>query len=133
MKNIKISYAPAVAWGIFVFVLSVLPGKDFPSIPDWGSLLSLDKIIHMIFYGLLTLLILRGKRKTTNSAVSPLFAVSTAVFSSAYGWFLEWFQSAYCTDRMSDIMDGIANTVGAVLGLLIFLYFQQKNRSYKNA
>jgi VanZ family protein len=133
MKNIKISYAPALAWGIFVFVLSVMPGKDFPSIPDWGSLLSFDKIIHMIFYGLLTLLILRGKLKTTNKAVPLLFAVGTAVFSSAYGWFLEWFQGAYCSDRMSDIMDGIANTVGAVLGMFIFLYFQQKNRSYKNA
>ncbi len=133
MKNIKIPYAPALAWGIFVFVLSVIPGKDFPSIPNWGSLLSLDKIVHMIFYGLLTLLILHSKRKTTNRAVPLLFAVGTVVFSSSYGWFLEWFQGAYCSDRMSDVMDGIANTVGAVLGLLIFLYFQQKNRSYKNA
>ncbi len=133
MKNIKISYAPALAWGIFVFVLSVLPGKDFPSIPNWGSLLSLDKIVHMIFYGLLTWLILRGKQKSTNRAVPLLFAVVTAVFNSTYGWLLEWFQGAYCTDRMSDVMDGIANTVGAVLGLLIFLYFQQKNRVDKNA
>lgn len=133
MKNIKFSYAPALAWGIFVFVLSVLPGKDFPSIPDWGDLLSVDKIVHTIFYSTLTLLILRGKRKATNKAVSLLFAVGAAVFSSAYGWFLEWFQGAYCADRMSDVMDGIANTVGAVLSLAIFLYFQQKNRVAKNA
>ncbi len=131
MKNIKISFAPALAWGIFIFVLSVMPGKDFPSIPDWGSLLSIDKIVHMIFYGGLTSLILRGKRKNTGRSVSLLFAVGTAVFSSTYGWFLEWFQGAYCQDRMSDVMDGVANTVGALLGLLVFLYFQQKDRSDK--
>ena len=132
MKNIKLSYAPAFAWGIFVFVLSVMPGKDFPSIPDWGDLLSVDKIVHMIFYGTLTWLILRGKRKATNKAVSLLFAVGAAVFSSSFGWFLEWFQGAYCEDRMSDVMDGIANTVGALFGLVVFLYFQQKNRVDKN-
>ena len=133
MKNIKISYAPAIAWGIFVFVLSVLPGKDFPTIPDWGELLSVDKIVHTIFYGGLTYLILLGRRKATERNVSVLFALGAAIFRSAYGWFLEWFQGAYCTDRMSDVMDGIANTVGAVLGFLTFLYFQQKKRSDKNA
>lgn len=132
MKNIKTLYAPALAWGIFVFVLSVIPGKDFPSIPNWGELLSVDKIVHTIFYGGLTWLILLGKRKATDKDVSVLFALGAATLSSAYGWFLEWFQGAYCADRMSDVMDGAANTLGAVLGLLIFLYFQQKNRVDKN-
>ena len=132
MNNIKFSYAPALAWGIFVFVLSVLPGKDFPSIPNWGSLLSLDKIVHMVFYGSLTWLILRGKDKDFK-AVSLNFAIGAAVFCSLYGWFLEWVQGAYCEDRMSDVMDGIANTIGAALSLLVFLYFQRKKAVNKNA
>ena len=133
MKNIKSSYAPAIAWGIFVFVLSVLPGKDFPSIPDWGDLLSVDKIVHVLFYGLLTWLILFGKLKNTEGAVSLFFAIEVAAFSSAYGWFLEWFQGAYCEDRMADVMDGVANTIGATLGLLVFLYFQRKKLLRKGA
>jgi VanZ family protein len=128
MKNIKYSYAPAIVWGIFIFVLSVWPGKDFPSIPDWGSLLSLDKIVHITFYGLLTWLILWGKRRNmahpdsvgTEGVVSFLFVFVIASFSSGFGWFLEWFQGTYCQDRMSDVMDGIANTIGAVIGLLAF-------------
>ena len=132
MKNIKIAYVPALAWGIFIFVLSTLPGKDFPSIPDWGDLLSLDKIVHITFYGLLTWLILRGKW-TKYGTVSLFFAIIVAVFCCGYGWFLEWFQGAYCQDRMSDVMDGIANTIGAALGLLIFLFFQRKKDTSKNA
>lgn len=126
MKNIRFPYAPAIAWGIFIFVLSVWPGKDFPSLPDWSDLLSLDKIVHMTFYGLLTWLILWGKRKNTEGVVSLLFALIVAAFSSGFGWFLEWFQGAYCQDRMSDVMDGIANTIGAVIGLLAFLFYQKK-------
>lgn len=126
MKNIRFPYAPAIAWGIFIFVLSVWPGKDFPSLPDWSDLLSLDKIVHMTFYGLLTWLILWGKRKNTEGVVSLLFALIVAAFSSGFGWFLEWFQGAYCQDRMSDVIDGIANTIGAVIGLLAFLFYQKK-------
>ena len=126
MKNTKILYAPALAWGIFVFILSVLPGKDLPSIPNWSSIFSVDKIVHILFYGGLTWLILRGKRKHRDGGISLNFAIGITLFASAYGWFLEWFQGAYCQDRMSDVMDGIANTVGALLGLLIFLYFYQR-------
>ena len=58
MTRIK-RYAPALVWGIFIFVLSTWPGKDFPQL-DWGDLLSVDKLVHITFYGLLTALILRG-------------------------------------------------------------------------
>ena len=133
MKNIKFSYAPALAWGIFIFVLSVIPGKDLPSVPKWGELFSLDKLVHMVFYGGLIGLILLGKRKNTEGGVSLFFAVGVAAFSSAFGWFLEWFQGAYCQDRMSDVVDGIANTIGAFVGLLVFLYFQRKNVGGKKA
>ena len=132
MKNIRSPYAPALAWGIFVFVLSVLPGKDFPKIPDWGDLLSLDKWVHITFYGILTGLILFGKSKNTEGSIPLLSAVGAAAFSSGMGWFLEWFQGAYCEDRMSDVMDGIANTIGAVLGMLIFIFFIQRKRLQKS-
>jgi VanZ family protein len=126
MKNIRFPYAPAIAWGIFIFVLSVWPGKDFPALPDWSDLLSLDKIVHMTFYGMLTWLISWGKLKRTEGVVSLTFILLAAVFSSGMGWFLEWFQGAYCQDRMSDVMDGVANTIGAVIGLLAFLFYQKK-------
>ena len=125
-KNKRFSYAPAIAWGIFISVLSVLPGKDFPSIPDWGDLLSLDKIIHIIFYGVLTGLILWGKRQNTEGALSFQFVLIVATCCSGFGWFIEWFQGAYCQDRMSDVMDGIANTIGAAIGLFAFLWYQKK-------
>ena len=125
-KNKRFSYAPAIAWGIFISVLSVLPGKDFPSIPDWGDLLSLDKIVHITFYGVLTGLILWGKRQNTEGALSFQFVLIVATCCSVFGWFIEWFQGAYCQDRMSDVMDGIANTIGAAIGLFAFLWYQKK-------
>ena len=38
-------YAPAFGWGIFIFILSTMPGKDFPQVPDILDLLSVDKLV----------------------------------------------------------------------------------------
>ena len=67
----------------------------------------------------------------TEGGVSVRFALSVAIGSSGFGWFLEWFQGAYCPDRTSDVMDGLANTIGAAIGLLAFLFYQKKNSAHK--
>jgi hypothetical protein len=132
MKNIR-PYAPAIAWGIFIFALSAWPGKDLPQL-DWGDLLSVDKLVHITFYAFLTWLILRGRLQFQNDKLKARegdfrfvnaenrrqlvrFGAIAALGCTAYGWFIEWFQEAYCQDRLFDWFDGLANTVGA-FGLL---------------
>lgn len=129
MNRIK-PYAPALIWGIFIFVLSVWPGKDFPTF-DWDDLLSLDKIVHFVFYFLLTGLIILGKNQAKKAGftspenrhgvrVSGLFILGTALFSAGYGWALEFIQEHFCTDRLFDVLDGIANTIGAAGAAIVF-------------
>jgi hypothetical protein len=130
MSKLK-NFAPALGWGIFVFVLSTLPGKDFPEIPDWLGLFSVDKIVHILFYGILTGLILRGviprPREGKKSDLLP-HSFSTKVFTgfvaalgaTAFGWFLEWYQENYCEDRVFDVLDGVANTIGAFISWISF-------------
>lgn len=138
-------YAPAIAWGIFIFVLSVLPGKDFPQL-DWGDFLSVDKLVHITFYGLLTGLILRGYFNVKNfgfriekndfPSINALdkrqilkIGVFIALSCTLYGWLLEWIQDNFCQDRLFDWFDGLANTIGAFLALSIFTW---QNRQLLN-
>ena len=142
MTRIK-PYAPALAWGIFIFVLSTWPGKDFPQL-DWGDLLSVDKLVHIAFYALLTGLILRGyfriknlKLKIRDARFSfengqnkgemNRFGFYVALGCTAYGWFLEWFQEHFCQDRLFDPFDGLANTIGAFGVLGVFVWQNRKN------
>ncbi len=137
MTRIK-PYAPALAWGIFIFVLSTWPGKDFPQF-NWGDLLSVDKLVHITFYALLTGLILRGYFRIENLTLKinaadfdlqnaetkrQILRIGLLIATSctAYGWFLEWFQEHFCQDRLFDPFDGLANTIGAfsVLGRFIW-------------
>lgn len=136
MKNIKF-YAPAIGWGIFVFTLSVWPGKDFPQLPNWSDLFSLDKMVHMLFYGIMAALILRGWFKSQNEAKYDvsiiknskklyIFGFWVAVFCTSFGWFLEWFQDNFCADRMFEVLDGVANTIGAFVGTFLVIQLTKK-------
>jgi VanZ family protein len=136
MKNIKF-YAPAIGWGIFVFILSTLPGKDFPQIPKWTDLLSVDKMVHTLFYGIMAALILRGwfqseketkndgftSKKETNLIVLGLLVAS---FCSAFGWAIEWIQENFCEDRLFELLDGVANTIGACVGTFLVIRLRGK-------
>jgi hypothetical protein len=142
MTKVK-SYAPAIAWGIFIFVLSVWPGKDFPQIDWWGEFFSLDKLVHFTFYALLTALILRGYFqiknaqlkikngifKSINAENRPQilrFACYVAASCTAFGWLIEWIQEHFCQDRMFDPFDGLANTIGAFGMLGVFIWRSRK-------
>jgi VanZ family protein len=136
MKNIKF-YAPAIGWGIFVFILSTLPGKDFPQIPKWTDLLSVDKLVHTLFYGIMAALILRGWFQSQKVAKNDNFTTKTnsnlfvlgllvAIFCSAFGWGIEWIQENYCEDRLFEVLDGVANTIGACVGTFLVIRLRGK-------
>ena len=130
-------YAPAIGWGIFIFILSTLPGKDFPKVPDILDLLSADKLVHTLFYAVLTWLILRGITRsfdfTNRHNYFLLTGFVVAILSASFGWFLEWYQKTYCQDRYFEILDGVANTIGAFISWISFsfLSYYKSNKIVK--
>ena len=124
-------FAPAIGWGIFIFIISTIPGKDIPEIPSLWNLIKTDKLVHMSVYGVLSWLILRGWFKTHENQTRwhyVKFSVLIALCCSLLGLFLEWFQEHYCQDRMFELLDALANTIGAfggAMGYFIFKRFRQ--------
>lgn len=115
-------YKWAWAWALFVFILSTLPGKDFPKF-DWGDLFSIDKMVHLLFYAILTVLILRGGQKIA----APKTIIGAAVLSLTYGWALEFYQAYFCEDRLFEFLDGVANTLGAILAAVGYAVWVNRN------
>ena len=109
-------FAPAIGWGIFIIVLSTMPSTSFPQF-EWADLLSVDKLIHALFYGFLIHLTLWGCRKAFamtahNFQIMAFFAFIGAV---AMGIALEVIQERYCVGRIMDIGDILGNTFGAII------------------
>jgi VanZ family protein len=119
-------FLPAIIWGTIILVLCVMPGKSIPSF-DWADLFSIDKLAHSIFYFVLVVLIDWGNKK--NGISSNIFLITFVCI--LYGISLEFVQKYLCVDRCFEVLDMIANSVGALVAFAI-LYFKLKKQTIKS-
>ena len=115
------SFLPAIVWGIFILIMSSLPGDDIPK-SFINNIPFVDKIIHFFLYFLLVILILFGslrKSKNTLTIRNFLFAFSISLL---YGILMEVLQHFVFIMRSANLMDIIANATGSFIGLLTFYY-----------
>jgi VanZ family protein len=113
-------YLPAVAWAIFILVVSTKVGVQIKT--DFWGVLSPDKLAHAFVYALLCYLILYGlykKKRLTNATKLLAF-----LLCSLYGLALEFVQFAFFPDRFFEWEDELANVIGTIFGLIIFKHYK---------
>jgi VanZ family protein len=116
----RIQRFASIAYALFLLVVSLLPGGNLPSVPDWFSLFSPDKVAHFGAYGVFALLL-----SVTFAEHRIKRAVLYAIFIAAsYGVLMEVLQGISGTGRHFDPVDMVANLLGAVLGGLVFYLFK---------
>lgn len=124
------NFSLAIAWSILIIVLSLVPGRFLPDIPDFYHLLKPDKLIHLALFGTLSFLILQAIRKQYNT--SNLVIIGTIIafnISLLLGALTEYLQYIGDINRSGNIYDFIANTVGSLLGVLVFIGYYRKKRN----
>lgn len=115
MANLK-SFIPLIVWLIIILFLSGYPGNQLPKVAVW----QFDKLVHTLMYAILSFLFFLPfcgqcfdrKKRFKIGIVIILFGVS-------FGGFMEILQENIFINRSGSWIDFIANTVGAVLGVLI--------------
>lgn len=118
-KSILNSFIPGIIWWLVVLVLMCTPGKDFPSMGSWTELISLDKIIHVSFFGLMVFLFCRPLYQNEGSKASKrqLF-LKIAVACAIWGLTIEFIQHFWIPGRSLDIYDFVADSLGCLLAYL---------------
>ena len=99
----RLAAAAAIACGALIAYLSLAPATELPAVRWW------DKLNHFIAYASLgvPLSIAVGKERW-------LAAIAIA---TAYGAFMELAQGSLTAARTPDLVDGIANALGACAGV----------------
>lgn len=86
-----------------------------------------DKSVHFLMFGIFSLLWLLAWR--TFSPWHPLLMLLVTI---AFGYFIEWLQyTLYFLHRSFDHYDVLADAIGGVLGILVFLLLIAVFRSKK--
>lgn len=111
-----------VTWTLLTIILLCLPGSALPGAGIF-ILQGLDKIVHFILFGGITLLWGLYIRRTHSYPKQFKMLLLAALFSIALGITLEYVQRYYISNRTFDVNDIIADTIGA---LSIFLLLIKK-------
>jgi VanZ family protein len=110
---------PAAGYASVVFYTGLIKLGPLPE----GRVIATDKLLHAVAFGALALLIARAAHWYRPRATLARKLGLGGFGSSALGMLLEVCQ-AFTTYRSADILDWVADTVGALLALgLAFAFF----------
>ena len=117
---------PAIVWLAGIFLLTLLPGSYFPRIADFWSLLSPDKLVHIVLFAGLSLLMAVGlKRQYPDWPVRYMF-VGVSVISVCMAVLTELLQWYLTIKRSGNVYDTIADIAGVIIGIAIFYVLKIK-------
>ena len=113
------------AWAIFVAYACLSSADTIPK-ASWFNIPNKDKIVHFIFYFVLTLLLIAVyKTKTLSIQKAWLYAFLTAV---SYGVIIEMCQGLFTVNRSADVMDALANASGSATAIFAVWFLQLKRK-----
>lgn len=102
----------AIAWTLLIFILCFLPGRDIPDV----DIPFIDKWAHLVLFGMFSFLWLCATPTRNIYFLTSLFTITVFL-----GWLVEYIQGHYVPGRTQDNMDTLADSVGGVMGILVFV------------
>ena len=111
-----------ILYSVFITILFLLPTKEIPKL--FNTFIPIDKLVHVSIFLVLTFLWLLYVNSILNDT-KPIVLLFILIASLFYGILIEVIQELCLSSRGAEILDVIADLLGASLGLLFF-------RNYKN-
>lgn len=111
----------ALFWTGIIFYLCLTESSNIPVV----SIPHIDKLVHFCFYfgfNFLWFLYFKKQFKNTDD-FRPLLL--SFVFSTFFGIIIEILQSEYTLTRSADMMDFLANSLGATSAIIAVLLFNK--------
>lgn len=113
-KHQIVYYTPAIGWGVFIFVMSLLPSSELPNV----LITTDDLIIHGGVYGVYGLLLSWALHKSDTYSFKARVGIWT--FATLFGVLVEIAQATLTQYRQFEFLDMLANSTGALLAISIF-------------
>ncbi len=105
-----------------VAILSLMPSRDLPQFTIFPEI---DKAVHICMYLGLSFLAC-WSYEIKRERMQPLYLLLAGVFM--YGVLMEILQRTMHNGRNFDFRDMLANLTGAIIGIIIYRYFDRKHR-----
>lgn len=117
MNKTVLYFWKPLLWAFVITTLSLLPDKNFDRVP-LIPIPHFDKFVHFAMYTGLSLLLYESLKK--NIAKNKIAAIYSILFSIIYGIIMEVLQFEMQLGRHFELLDFIANSLGAIAGVFLF-------------
>ncbi len=113
---------------MFITLLSLSSFSGVNIDDSWIQIPHMDKIVHFTFYLGVSVLGCLFLREITKGEISIRKAmVFATVFAIVYGIVIEVLQLKFTQNRQGDVLDALANSIGAFMGVgMIKIMFSKK-------
>lgn len=123
-KDGLLKYLPGIAWFFLTLIAISIPGKELPKFGAWFEQISFDKLIHTFLFGMLAALWMLPVALSTVSIQHKIhWFIKVTIATAIWGLAAELTQKYFIPMRSYDVVDLVANTLGAVIA---FVYFKAK-------
>ena len=119
-----------ISWMMFVTFFSLFSFSDLDT--SHFNIPQIDKVVHFTFYFVMVLLaffaIIKEKFQV-NGMLKLLWYI--VLFAIVYGIIIEVIQHVATDNRHGDPLDALANSTGAIAGMLVLRFWFFRKRSLK--
>ncbi len=115
-----------IFWALLIAGLSFMPGSNFPK----TQITNIDLVVHFTFYCVFNFLLIVGNLRQSQFLFARNNPITVALMVSIpFGGLVEVIQGTEFVSRSAEFADFIANSVGSLIGLILFLiiYGSPKN------
>ena len=117
IEHKTVTLSIALFWTVGIFIGCSMPGKDLPSIHLFDRF---DKVVHFTFFGVFFVLWFMYFHALKHVA---WYVLGMTVL---YGFGIEFYQLHCVAGRAFDVWDGLADSVGGLLGWVFVRRFATK-------
>ena len=110
-------YLPTILVVVAICYIS-LSSDPFPDKERWLNFPGSDKVVHFIMYGGLTATFCFDYHRRHAELLKPWLFVAVLAVAIVIGAVMEWLQMCMEVGRTGDILDFVANSLGACLGIV---------------
>lgn len=116
-----------IIWALVIFVLCAIPGENIPN-PQW-SFPHLDKIVHFGLFFIMAILLCSELEYQTRLTWRKIYLITISI-AFIYGGIIELLQEFFFK-RSGDMLDLLADVLGAVIGCLVYPQLKQWRNKLK--
>jgi VanZ family protein len=120
----QIYFLAALLWAGVIAFFCLVQLNNVPL----GEVSNLDKLVHVFFHFVLTVLCFLFFQKYTNALNSFKSIIISFLFSVFFGIGIEIAQELFTTTRHADVFDVLANLSGAILGVAVVILLDLKTK-----